>query len=91
MIGGPDCAGCDRPREPLPNDPKGEWKSPVSPRWCWDGAIWAMRNRWNDTGILGQPRLIEMLCASNGWNPPTFGDVYTVTENGAQYEIRRVK
>lgn len=83
----PSCPGCDRTRVPTPDGK--DFQYPVGPGWCFDHWIWAMRNRWEGDDVIGGPRLIEMLCASKGWLLPGPGEVYTVTEGGHRYEIRR--
>lgn len=83
----PLCEGCDKPRARTPDGR--EYESPVQPGWQWQYLLGMLRRRWRSDSLLGHVNLLEVICAQNGWALPQRGDVYTITEDGVEYEIRR--
>lgn len=57
----------------------------------WRHFLECLRQLWVEDECLGEAPLIELLCRDNGWGLPLGDAVYTVTEKGVKYEIRRAK
>ena len=68
-----------------------EYPLPEEPRFL-DTSLWwlhaAMRNHCDPEGFVS---MVEVIMASKGWGSLEVKEKATVTENGKQYEIKRIK